>query len=105
MLKTKYSIEIESPIGDSCEAETTLRMPCRRCEKGQIKKLISTTPYGSDYEIEECPICAGTGWLDAVITVKFEPAKYEIRQSKIDRNDILDYLNKTKESFPFITEH
>jgi hypothetical protein len=105
MLKTKYSIEIESPRGDSCEAETTLRMPCRRCEKGQIKQLVSCTPYGSDYEIEDCPVCGGTGWVDAIVTVKFEPVKYEMRQSKIDRNEILDDLNKTKESFLFITKY
>jgi hypothetical protein len=94
MIQNRNFVEIVTPqnaIGIDVQ-NTVMRLTCNRCHgEGQLRELIY--PYRPDeqYEVKECPNCEGSGWLDAVVTVKFEPVKYEIKASKIveDKKDII----------------
>ena len=97
MIQNRNFVEIVTPqnsIGIDIH-NTVMRLKCNRCHgEGKLRELIY--PYRPDeqYDIKECPNCEGSGWLDAIITVKFEPVKYEIRQSKIDVKHFTDDINK-----------
>lgn len=86
MIQNRNFVEIVTPQNDlGLNEKTVMRLTCNRCHgEGTIRTLIY--PYRPDeqYEINDCPNCNGSGWLDAVITVKFEPVKYEMKTSKIN---------------------
>jgi hypothetical protein len=84
MLTVHHTIELQSPQGDIEPTGATVRLPCRRCNGNlTVRKLTIYSPYDENYEWIDCPNCAGTGYLDATVTVTFEPTKFELKTSKI----------------------
>jgi len=84
MLTVHHTLELKSPQSDIEPTGATVRLPCRRCFGNRIIRLhVSSTPYGSEYNEIECPNCAGTGYVDAVVRVEYLPAKFELKTSKI----------------------
>ncbi|MTK53313.1 hypothetical protein [Paludibacter sp.] len=86
MLQNKHFVEITTPENAGLDTQSTvMRLKCNFCKgEGTLRTLIYPYRQDEQYDITECPNCKGSVWLDAVVTVKFEPVKYEIKQSEID---------------------
>lgn len=82
MIESHTFIEITAPhhSEELKESTTIKRMACNYCNGlGEILNV----DYNKQREFIECPCCHGTRFVDAIITITFEPSKFVLMKSKI----------------------
>lgn len=82
MIETHTTIEIIAPHHNEAFTDLTSikRLKCNYCNgTGEILHIDDN----NDREFLECPCCSGTRFVDAVITIQFEPSQYILIKSKI----------------------